>query len=243
MADSSSQSPVPADENAVPSTIAKPSKPPKSIGVKKPSTKPTHPATKELVVNAITSLKERNGSSLQAIKKYIASNYKLDTDKLAPFIKKYLKNAVISGKLIQTKGKGASGSFKLPSASAAKPSGEKKKKKSKPKESSKKKVKSEKKGKKTKVKSAPLTETAAAAAAATTTTSTHKAVSEKKKKHTSSTKKESKKSSAPIKSATAKHKSTKPSKVKALKAKKAPSAKKATSGATNKKSSKATKTN
>ncbi|XP_039501410.1 uncharacterized protein LOC120457982 [Drosophila santomea] len=38
---------------------------------------------------------------------------------LAPFIKKYLKSAVVNGKLIQTKGKGASGSFKL-SASAKK---------------------------------------------------------------------------------------------------------------------------
>uniref|UniRef100_A0A6P4F691 Histone H1-like n=1 Tax=Drosophila rhopaloa TaxID=1041015 RepID=A0A6P4F691_DRORH len=42
-----------------------------------------------------------------------------DAQKLAPFIKKYLKSAVVNGKLIQTKEKGASGSFKL-SASAAK---------------------------------------------------------------------------------------------------------------------------
>ncbi|XP_045466695.1 uncharacterized protein LOC123675387 [Harmonia axyridis] len=58
-------------------------------------------------------LKERSGSSLQAIKKFIASNYKVDSEKLAPFIKKYLKSAVQSGSLVQTKGKGASGSFKL----------------------------------------------------------------------------------------------------------------------------------
>ncbi|KAJ9587496.1 hypothetical protein L9F63_028251, partial [Diploptera punctata] len=72
-----------------------------------------------MVSSAIKSLKERGGSSLQAIKKYIAANYKVDPEKFAPFIKKYLKAAVASGELLQTKGKGASGSFKL--ASAAKP--------------------------------------------------------------------------------------------------------------------------
>ena len=79
----------------------------------KPRTKPVHPRTSEMVVNAIKSLKERGGSSLQAIKKYIAANYKVDSEKLSPFIKKYLKTAVASGELVQTKGKGASGSFKL----------------------------------------------------------------------------------------------------------------------------------
>ncbi|EDV44939.2 uncharacterized protein Dana_GF20359 [Drosophila ananassae] len=54
-----------------------------------------------------------------SIKKYITATYKCDAQKLAPFIKKYLKSAVANGKLIQTKGKGASGSFKL-SASAKK---------------------------------------------------------------------------------------------------------------------------
>ena len=53
------------------------------------------------------------GSSLPAIKKYIAANYKADTVKLAPFIKKGLKNLVEKKVLIQTKGKGASGSFKV----------------------------------------------------------------------------------------------------------------------------------
>ncbi|XP_044749717.1 histone H1B-like [Coccinella septempunctata] len=43
----------------------------------------------------------------------IGSNHKVDSERLAPFIRKYLKTAVQSGSLIQTKGKGASGSFKL----------------------------------------------------------------------------------------------------------------------------------
>ncbi|XP_033244169.1 histone H3.v1-like [Drosophila miranda] len=86
---------------------------------KKPTAPPSHPPTQEMVDASIKSLKERGGSSLLAIKKYITSEYKCDAQKLAPFIKKYLKSAVANGKLIQTKGKGASGSFKL-SASAKK---------------------------------------------------------------------------------------------------------------------------
>lgn len=87
---------------------------PKAKGTKKAPA--SHPPTAQMVNNAIKNLKERGGSSLQAIKKYITSTYKVDAEKLAPFIKKYLKGAVDSGKLIRTKGKGASGSFKLASS-------------------------------------------------------------------------------------------------------------------------------
>ncbi|KAG5869064.1 hypothetical protein JTB14_006408 [Gonioctena quinquepunctata] len=74
---------------------------------KNPRTKPSHPPTSEMVNNDIKELKERGGSSLQAIKKYIATNYK------------YLKASVASGSLVQTKGKGASGSSKLASATSS----------------------------------------------------------------------------------------------------------------------------
>ncbi|CAH1384081.1 unnamed protein product, partial [Tenebrio molitor] len=50
--------------------------------------------------------------------KFVAANYKVDAEKVAPFIKKYLKGAVASGSLVQTKGKGASGSFKLASSTS-----------------------------------------------------------------------------------------------------------------------------
>lgn len=100
------------------STEKKPKKAAAS-GLKKPKSAPTHPPTQQMVDAAIKTLKERGGSSLLAIKKYIAATYKVDVQKLAPFIKKYLKGAVASGKLVQTKGKGAAGSFKL-SASASK---------------------------------------------------------------------------------------------------------------------------
>lgn len=226
-AESSSQSSVPDAESPVPSIPAKkPKQSSKSIGEKKPSSKPSHPATSELVLNAIKTLQDRNGSSLQAIKKFIAGHYKLDTDKLAPFIKKYLKNAVVAGKLIQTKGKGASGSFKLPPTAAVKPATEKKKNAPKPE-----KLKAD--GKKEKKKKEKLTATIIK-------------TSSEKKKH-SSLKKDTKKSSASIKSASPKQKSTKPSKVsskvKAPKTKKAPSVKKSKSGGTEKKASKTAKPN
>lgn len=104
MADSATSAPAPA------TTTPKKSK---AAASKKPRVKPAHPPTSDMVNAAIKNLKERGGSSLQAIKKYIAANYKVDAEKLAPFIRKYLKSAVSAGTLTQPKGKGASGSFKL----------------------------------------------------------------------------------------------------------------------------------
>ncbi|KAI5743343.1 hypothetical protein M8J77_017100 [Diaphorina citri] len=106
---------------------------------KKPKAVPAHPPTAQMVTKAIGDLKEKGGSSLSAIKKFIGSTYKVDAQKLAPFIRKYLVSAVAAGKLVQTKGKGASGSFKLatkekapkPAAAAAKPKKEKAPKKKK----------------------------------------------------------------------------------------------------------------
>lgn len=73
----------------------------------------SRPPTSEMVTAAIKELKDRKGSSFQAIKKYIVSTYKVDGEKVAPFIKRYLKTAVSAGAVVQTKGKGATGSFKL----------------------------------------------------------------------------------------------------------------------------------
>ncbi len=77
---------------------------------------PTHPKTSEMVLAAVTALKDRKGTSLSAIKKYLSSTYKVDTDRTAIFIRRYLKKAVTDGVLVQVKGNGAAGSFKLPSA-------------------------------------------------------------------------------------------------------------------------------
>ena len=105
-------------------TPAVSSTPKKAAKARKPKKVSTHPKTSDMVHAAIKNLKERNGSSLQAIKKYIAANYKVDVNKLSPFIRKFLRNGVTAGKLVQVKGKGASGSFKL-SAAAGKPKKEK----------------------------------------------------------------------------------------------------------------------
>lgn len=108
---------APVQVAAAPAAAAPAPKKPKAPRAKKPGSKPSHPPTAQLVNAAIRALKERGGSSLQAIKKYIAVNDKVDADKLAPFIRKYLRKATTTGKLVQTKGKGASGSFKLSAAS------------------------------------------------------------------------------------------------------------------------------
>ncbi|XP_057320754.1 histone H1-like [Microplitis mediator] len=111
-----SVSPAPVEEK----TVAKVDAPKKAAAkARKPSAKPTHPSTADMVKAAIKTLGERGGSSLQAIKKYIAATYKVDVEKQAPFIKKFLKGAVTKGTLVQTKGKGASGSFKLAVEKAA----------------------------------------------------------------------------------------------------------------------------
>lgn len=121
---------APAEEKIVAKTDSP--KKAKEAKARKPAAKATHPSTSDMVTAAIKHLAERHGSSLQAIKKYIASTYKVDVEKQAQFIKKFLKSAVTKGTLVQTKGKGASGSFKLAvTKAAAKPkpkaaSGEKK---------------------------------------------------------------------------------------------------------------------
>lgn len=80
---------------------------------KKAAAKPAqHPKYKEMITAAIESLKERNGSSRQAIAKYIKENYNVG-DSCDVHIKVELKRLVASNVLVHTKGTGASGSFKV----------------------------------------------------------------------------------------------------------------------------------
>ena len=73
-----------------------------------------HPKFNEMVVSAISSLKERKGSSRNAILKYISANYKLGTNKkINSNLKTCLRNGVSIGLLNQVKGTGATGSFKV----------------------------------------------------------------------------------------------------------------------------------
>ena len=71
-----------------------------------------HPKYVEMIQAAIAALKERKGSSRQAILKYINANYKVG-DSAATHLKAALRRAVAAGTLKQVKGAGASGSFKL----------------------------------------------------------------------------------------------------------------------------------
>lgn len=80
---------------------------------KKKVAKPAeHPKYSEMIAAAISALKERNGSSRQAITKYVSANFQVGAS-ASTHLKLALKRGVASGKLVQTKGTGASGSFKL----------------------------------------------------------------------------------------------------------------------------------
>ena len=81
----------------------------KPAAPKKPA---EHPKYIDMITAAITALKERNGSSRQAILKYICANYKVG-DNASVHLKLALKRGVTSGALSQPKGTGASGSFKV----------------------------------------------------------------------------------------------------------------------------------
>ncbi|XP_061078705.1 histone H1-like [Conger conger] len=70
------------------------------------------PSVGELIVKAISASKERSGVSLAALKKaLVASGY--DVEKNNSRVKVAVKSLVTKGVLLQTKGTGASGSFKL----------------------------------------------------------------------------------------------------------------------------------
>lgn len=76
--------------------------------------KPSHPKYSTMVRAAIGVMRERLGSSRQAIQKYILTTYSVkDEKKTYTHIKIALKKGVDSGCLTQIRGSGASGSFKL----------------------------------------------------------------------------------------------------------------------------------
>ncbi|ELT97387.1 hypothetical protein CAPTEDRAFT_88150, partial [Capitella teleta] len=82
-----------------------------------------HPHYAEMVAAAVTSLKERGGSSRSAILKYILKNFNVGAEekKINAHLKLALKAGVAKGILKQTKGTGASGSFKMGEVKAEKP--------------------------------------------------------------------------------------------------------------------------
>merc|ERR1712080_32126 len=73
-----------------------------------------HPPFKTMILTAIKALKERGGSSRQAILKYVVANSKVDAAKAAGPLKLALRKALAAGTIVKAKaaGKGA-GKFKV----------------------------------------------------------------------------------------------------------------------------------
>uniref|UniRef100_UPI0037E9B675 histone H1-like isoform X2 n=1 Tax=Semicossyphus pulcher TaxID=241346 RepID=UPI0037E9B675 len=70
------------------------------------------PSVNELIVKAVSASKERSGVSAAAVKKALsAGGY--DVEKNKARVKTAIKSLVTKGVLVQTKGTGASGSFKM----------------------------------------------------------------------------------------------------------------------------------
>ncbi|XP_048089462.1 histone H1.0 [Alosa alosa] len=96
-----------AETAAAPAQKAKKAKAPKKAA--------SHPKYSEMIKAAILADKSRGGASRQSIAKYIKNHYKVG-DNADSQIKLALKRLVGTGLLRQTKGIGASGSFKLAKA-------------------------------------------------------------------------------------------------------------------------------
>ncbi|XP_062285624.1 histone H1-like isoform X1 [Scomber scombrus] len=101
-----------------PAPAAAPAKSPKKKAAAKP--KKTGPSVSELIVTAVSASKERSGVSLAALKKALAAGG-YDVDKNKARVKTAVKSLVAKGTLVQTKGTGASGSFKMSKKVETKP--------------------------------------------------------------------------------------------------------------------------
>ena len=90
--------------------------------VKKSAKAPAaHPKYSEMIASAITTLKDRTGSSRQAILKNIFASYEVDATKAVVQVRLALKRGVANGsfKMARESGKGA-GSYKLVKVEKAK---------------------------------------------------------------------------------------------------------------------------
>ncbi|XP_053686044.1 histone H1-like [Sabethes cyaneus] len=72
-----------------------------------------NPPIHDMIVEALETLKERKGVTLQAIKRYLEENYKVDSSKLSAHIRRALLHGVDDGHIIRTRGHGAMGRFKV----------------------------------------------------------------------------------------------------------------------------------
>merc|ERR1711971_324947 len=130
---------------------------PKVVKAKKPAKKAEHPPSAVMVLAAVKALRDKKGSSLPAIKKYIAANYKVDVVKVSPFIRKAIKKLVEGKKIVKVKA-----SFKAVKEEKPKVKKAKKPKAKKPKAKKTAKTKTLKKAKKTAAKKPKTAKKAAA---------------------------------------------------------------------------------
>ena len=87
---------------------------PKAVAAKTSnSDAPSHPKYLDMVLEGVKELKERTGSSKQALVKFVGSKYGIDEKTCNQHVKNALRAGVKSGALKQVSGLGASGSFKL----------------------------------------------------------------------------------------------------------------------------------
>ncbi|NXY25128.1 H5 protein, partial [Atrichornis clamosus] len=100
-------------------------KPKRARSVRRPA---AHPTYSDMITAAIRADKSRGGSSRQSIQKYVKSHYKVGQNADIQ-IRLAIRRLLATGVLKQTKGVGASGSFRLAKASKAKKSPAKKRKK------------------------------------------------------------------------------------------------------------------
>ncbi|OCT83169.1 histone H1.0-B [Xenopus laevis] len=108
-------------ENSAATPAAKPKR---SKAIKKST---DHPKYSDMILAAVQAEKSRSGSSRQSIQKYIKNHYKVGENADSQ-IKLSIKRLVTSGALKQTKGVGASGSFRLAKADEGKKPAKKPKK-------------------------------------------------------------------------------------------------------------------
>ena len=169
---------------------------PKKKVAAKPKKPAAHPKYSEMVGKAIAALKERGGSSRQAILKYIMANFNVgkDAKTVNVHLKLSLRAGVKNKSLKQSKGTGASGSFKIgevdkpktkPAAKpkkAVKPKAAKPKKAKTPKKTAAKKPAAEKKAAKPKAKKQAAAKKPAAKPAKKATKSPKKTKAVKPKK-------------------------------------------------------------
>ncbi|XP_064276355.1 histone H5 [Passer domesticus] len=112
-------------DSPIPLPPASATKPKRARSARRPA---AHPAYSDMITAAIRADRSRGGASRQSIQKYVKSNYKVGQNADVQ-IRLAIRRLLAAGVLKQTKGVGASGSFRLAKASKAKRSPSRKRKK------------------------------------------------------------------------------------------------------------------